>query len=55
MEMHDYRKAFEVYKAYWTRYQLITPEQRARDHRGGPDGPWQACTLPGCLQVQQYL
>jgi hypothetical protein len=45
-EMYDWRKAYVVVKAYWARYKLISLEQRARAHCGGPDGPRQDCTLP---------
>jgi len=54
-EMYDYRKSYLVCRAYWERYNLVTLEERARAHCGGPDGPCQACTLDYWKQLQSYL
>ena len=45
-DCYDYDVSLAVCISYWNRYNLHTLELRARGHCGGPDGPWQSCTLP---------
>ncbi|MCP5006555.1 MAG: hypothetical protein GY941_21835 [Planctomycetes bacterium] len=54
-DMHSPEKAFVVCQAYWRRYGLQTTEERCRAHAGGPDGPWQECTVKYWAGCQTYL
>ena len=54
-DCHDYEIAFKVARSYWSRYGLVTPEQRARCHYGGPKGAQRSSTLEYWAGVQEYL
>jgi hypothetical protein len=54
-DCHDYEISYQVAVAYWQRYGLVTDEQRARGHNGGPKGPQRASTLAYWAGVKGYL
>ena len=53
IEMHSYQKAFIVYCAYVTRYNLKTTEHRIRCHNGGPTGYKKKATINYYKQVMK--
>ena len=54
-DCYDYDVSLAVCISYWNRYNLHTLELRARSHCGGPDGPWQDCTLPYWRSLKTHM
>lgn len=55
LEMNDYKKAFNTFRAYMARYHRTTTEDRARCHNGGPQGHKRKSTLEYWKGVKSYI